>query len=94
MSVECLNYFNNLTHKILDKEQLINILLGKQENEIQSFKKKFQHLTNDCKFYKNQLNNLIKCDFQEKCNLAEEYAINLSNKQGTKDTQYKAPCKI
>jgi hypothetical protein len=85
VSIQCLNCFNNITYKVLDKEQLINILLGKQENEIQSLKKEFQHLSNDCKFYKNQLNDFIKTDFKEKCNLAEDYAINLSNKQGAKD---------
>ena len=58
MSIECLNCFNNASNnKILDKEQLNNLLLGEHENEIQSLKKEFQHPSNKCNFYKKQLRN-------------------------------------
>jgi hypothetical protein len=56
LSVDCLNCFNNASNnKILDKEELNNILFGKQEYEIQSLKKEFQHLSNECNFYKKTI---------------------------------------
>ena len=86
LSVDCLNCFNNASNnKILDKEELNNILFGKQEHEIQSLKREFHHLSNECNFYKKQLSNLVICEFKTQFNEAEEYAVNLFNKLCAKD---------